>query len=129
MRVLPSTLHRALSHVYQVAIEPASSIVDELELENQWVLVTGLRRSDFRQIIGDMKHKGFVVEKTHHSLKWIEFTFEGIAHLNQPPQGGVLQGLQDRITLKRASLRRMKLRKEMEHARRQRFEDASIASI
>lgn len=129
MRVLPSTLHRALSHVYRVAIEPTSFIVDELELENQWALVTGLRRSDFRQIIGDLKSKGFIVEKVHHSVKWIEFTFEGIAHLSQPPQGGILQGLRDRITLKRASLRRMKLRKEMEHARRQRLEDASIVSV
>jgi hypothetical protein len=123
MRVLPTTLHRALSHLYRVAIEPASSIVDELELENQWVLVTGLRRSDFRQIIDVMKHRGFVVEKMHHSVKWIEFTFEGIAHVNQPPQGGVLQALQDRITLKRASLRRMKLRKAIENAHRQRIED------
>lgn len=101
-----------------------SSIVNELELENQWVLVTGLRRSDFRQIIGDMKRTGLIVEVTYHSAKWIEFTFEGIVHLNQSPPGGILQGLQDQITLKRASLRNLKLRKINSNPSHRRIEDA-----
>lgn len=106
MLVLQSTLEKAMARLYKVAVEPYASIVDETELENEWLLIIGLRRRDFHQILGDMKRRRFVIERAHESARWIEFTAEGIAFLRERSGVRPVQEIRDWWTLQRASSRR-----------------------
>lgn len=125
MRVLPSTLLKAMSHLYQKVVEPSACVIDELQLENEWVLVIGLRRSDFQEALNDLKQKRLVVDRSHGAMKWIEFTYDGIEHLKNPPKNGVMQELRDWVTLKRANLRKLKPHQIGLADHRQRITDVS----
>lgn len=129
MRVVQSTLEKAMARLYKTAVGPYATVVDETELENEWLLITGLRRSDFHQILDDMKRRRFVIERAHASARWIEFTTEGTAFMRAQPAISPIQELSDWLTLKRASLRKFKQRMAAASAVQRRMGELNINPI
>lgn len=108
MRVYRSTLRKAMSALYRQAVEPSARLIEERQLEDEWMLQTGLRRSDFHDAMNDMRLEHWVVNVQHGALKCIKFTPEGLVQLQSPESSGMIRDLLDWITLKRAHLRVLK---------------------